>query len=156
MVKDNPTGGIIPTVGQTSKKKKSVKVLGGSQSQEKDENGCIRVPGFTGVWVNPEGKHFVKLNDGTIVMSRNDEDESVTSAMLFDSVDEAAKTHDDLMKEKTVNENDIKLNFKDDGTRIVYDKTSTAAAGRNLEMLGKSSSFIFGYHYDVICRLKLF
>ena len=32
---------------------------------------------------------------------------------------------------------DHQLNFKTDGSRIVYDTTSTAAAGRNLEMLGK-------------------
>ena len=142
MTKENPLGGVIPTVGQTSKKKKSASVTGKGHSNEgKDENGCIRVPGFSGVWVNPMGKHFVKVDGKPLVNSHREvkvsiKDDSIT---LFDNVEEAAKMYDIVIKEKWgEKKKDLKLNFKSDGSRIIYDTTSTAAAGRNLEMLGKS------------------
>ena len=59
------------------------------------------------------------------------------SIILFDSPDEAALFYDSVLKkEQSENTEELKLNFKADGSRIVYDTTSTAAAGRNLEMLG--------------------
>jgi hypothetical protein len=140
-------GGGIPTVGQASKKKKSSAGAGkGHSNGGKDKNGCIRVPGYSGVWVNPKGKHFVKIDEKPLTHESDEEKVfSDDSTILFDSVEEAARMHDTVMKEKMGEvKKDLKLNFKPDGSRIVYDTTSTAAAGRNLEMLGKySQSLLF-------------
>ena len=160
--KENPLGGILPTVGQTSKKKKLSSTNGGSNHNEgKDENGCIRVPGFTGVWVNSEGKHFVKV-DGQLLTNPSNE-ESITGSgenevILFDNAEEAAKKHDVVVTEKWGNKgNELRLNFNDDGSRIVYDTTSTAAAGRNLEMLGNCfTCFLMILTQAKITKLSLF
>ena len=139
-VNENSMGGIIPTVGQTSKKKKSTAVTDGSHGDEgRDANGCIRVPGFTGVWVDPKGKHFVKIDGKAVTLNTdiNDQGSVENSVLLFDSVEEAAKKHDIVMKKKHGSKvKQMKLIFND--------TISSAAAGRNLEMLGKSL-FVFSY-----------
>ena len=123
-------GGGIPTVGQASKKKKLSAGAGKGHSNEgKDENGCIRVPGFSGVWVNPKGKHFVKIDDKPL-MRTHDAGKTATdeSIHLFDNIEEAARMYDIVVKQEgDEKKKDIKLNFKPDGSRIVYDTTSTAA-----------------------------
>lgn len=148
IAKENPFGGCLPTVGQ--KKKKSAASTGGIANDDgKDKNGCIRVPGFTGVWVDKKGKHFIKINGKPMTNIPDSVQGSVAnSIVLFDSVEEAAKKYDDVMKEKHGNKaKQMKLNFKDDGSRIFYETTS-AAAGRNLEMLGK----IFYFFHSIVTR----
>jgi len=136
--KENPLGGGIPTVGQASKKKKKSSMGSGKghDSDSKDKDGCIRVPGYSGVWVNPKGNHFVKI-DGKPFTRESDEENTSTNDLiiLFDSVEEAAKMYDCVIKEKKGHKKaDLKLNFKPDGSRIIYDTKN--AVGRNLEMLG--------------------
>mmetsp|Transcript_13247 Transcript_13247/g.15409 ORF Transcript_13247/g.15409 Transcript_13247/m.15409 type:complete len:1475 (+) Transcript_13247:140-4564(+) len=139
--RETSLGGGVPTVGQTSKKKKSSASKGINEG--KDSNGCIRVPGYRGVWVNPKGKHFVKINKKPLLQDRkNVGDSNDEATMLFESIDEAARMHDSVVIEKSEDKN-VEMNFKADGTRIVYDDaSSTAAAGRKLEMLGGGASSV--------------
>lgn len=93
---------------------------GATPSDEKDSDGSFRVPSYRGVWVNKIGKHFIKLNGERYTESKK--------LILFGSVDSAAKKHDEL---KLCDENVDKmmeLNFKPDGSRIVYDDNSPASA----------------------------
>ena len=64
-MKENSSGGGIPTVGQgigSATASKQVTGLIGQGPEDKDEDGYFRVPGYRGVWVNPMGKHLVKIN----------------------------------------------------------------------------------------------
>lgn len=108
--------GVAGTVG----KKKSTKgPQAASGSDQKDPDGSIRLPGYRGVWVNQAGKHFVKI-DGVRFAGQD------TKTIYFDSVDEAAKKHDVILKErKPAGKNE--LNFKADGTRIVYEDVTTSS-----------------------------
>ena len=132
--KDNPFGGALPTVGQVKKKKGSGNA-NGSVTEEKDENGCVRVLGYVGIFVDPKGKHFVKI-EGKPLRGKGEE-ETEGNTIFFDTVEDAARRHDDELKKVAGNNQvGLKLNFKADGSRIIYDKTTTTASGRNLEMLG--------------------
>ena len=142
-VKENSSGGGIPTVGQGIGSAAAGKqVTGLSQGPEdKDKDGCFRVPGYRGVWVNPMGKHFVKINGVPLTCVKQEEgdgnaDKGPGSITLFKDADEAARMHDDAMK-KIGQSKSVEMNFKQDGNRIVYeDAAANAAAGRGLEMLG--------------------
>ena len=122
--------GATPTVGQggsksgVGKKKSQRSSAGqgsGGGSEEKDVDGSFRVPGYRGVWVTKQGKHFIKV-DG-----KRFENDGETH--LFDTIDDAAKKYDKIVSAKK-NEGTVELNFKPDGTRNVYeDSTSTAASG---------------------------
>ena len=46
--------------------------------------------------------------------------------LYFDSVDEAAKKHDSVLKSKETS-GKIEYNFKDDGSRIIYEDVSTSS-----------------------------
>ena len=125
-------GGGIPTVGQCSKKKSGVKRS--SNVSDKDKDGCYRVPGYRGVWVDPKGKHFIKVNDKAF--THNIEDGS--GCDFYESSEEAARTYDDIIREKGL-ESSLEINYKPDGSRIKYDDQATSSGvGRGLEMLGKS------------------
>ena len=139
-MKDNSLGGGVPTVGQNSKKKAtSTSAKASTTAQDKD--GCFRVPGYRGVWVDPKGKHFIKI-DGKALTNENDTGpvaETTSGCVLFESSDDAARKYDETMKQREAAE----LNFKSDGSRIAYDEeTSSAVAGRGLEMLGGGASSV--------------
>ena len=70
--------------------------------------------------MNPKGKHFVKVK-GTILKAPGSDD-----TLFFDSIEEAAKSHDNAVKEQG-SDPKAELNYNDDGTRIVYEETSTAS-----------------------------
>ena len=126
------TAGDVPTIGQGGKakagvgKKKSVRgpTKAGSVvvKEERDPDGSIRVPGYRGVWVNPQGKHFVKV-DGKSLKRKNDKDK----ILLFSAVEQAAKKYDEVIQ-KSQSENAKKeLNYNADGSRIVYDDIAPAS-----------------------------
>eukprot|EP00934_Nitzschia_sp_Nitz4_P002463 Nitzschia sp. Nitz4//scaffold119_size111653//105250//109419//NITZ4_004214-RA/size111653-augustus-gene-0.231-mRNA-1//-1//CDS//3329533908//2453//frame0 len=99
-------------------KKKGTKTTS-TLAEEKDPDGSIRVAGYRGVWVNQEGKNFVKID------SKRLEDEN-GDVLFFTSVDEAAKKHDDVLKAKG-DKGKVEYNFKPDGTRVVYEDVSTSS-----------------------------
>lgn len=121
--------GATPTVGQGASKKsgvgkKTANRPGASQPgaapvEEKDPDGSFRVPGYRGVWVNKAGKHFIKI-DG----KRVDESDKL---LLFDTTDEAAKKHDEVVGQAKKSSTKIELNFKPDGSRIVYEDITPAS-----------------------------
>lgn len=142
-----PTGVVGKNASSRSVGKASS--TGAAGPEDKDKDGSFRVPGYRGVWVNPAGKHFVKINgrqltthkgnsktSGSVIQLDND-------AMFFDSIEDAAKTHDESILAKSGQEAVTELNFLPDGTRIIYeDNTAAAAAGRGLEMLGGGASSV--------------
>ena len=123
-------------VGVVGKKAKGGKTV--ATPKDKDTDGSFRVPGYRGVWVNPAGKHFVKI-EGTRLTERNSDE-----VLLFDTVELAAQIHDDAVKESFDDNNKVELNFQADGSRIPYaDKnTAVSAAARGVEMLGGGSSSV--------------
>ena len=142
--KENSSGGGIPTVGQgigSAAINKQGAVPLGQGTEDKDKDGCFRVPGYRGVWVNPTGKHFVKVNGTPLTKGADDEKGKDSSSggtiIVFDNADEAAKMYDDVLK-KRGEDKGAEKNFKADGSRIVYeDAAASTAAGRGLEMLGE-------------------
>lgn len=129
-------------VGKVGKKaKKPVSAAGAVDPEGKDSDGSLRVPGYRGVWVNPAGKHFVKIN-GKRLRKGGDEKDDEGDVLFFDTIDLAAKKHDEAAHERGVAIAEG-LNFNKDGSRIVYeDSTPAAAAGRGLEMLGGGASSV--------------
>lgn len=126
--------GATPTVGQggTKKQNKKKTKTAPKVEVEKDADGSIKVPGYRGVWVNKSGKHFVKV-DGT---DRFTDDKG--KLVFFDTADEAAKKYDELTKVKLEGDAKAELNFKEDGSRIVYeDITPMSTSG-----LGGSASHV--------------
>jgi hypothetical protein len=141
-IRENSSGGGIPTVGQgigSVTSNKQVSAILGQGHDDKDKDGCFRVPGYRGIWVNPSGKHFVKIKGEPLMTS---EDDSSGKISLFDNAEDAATMYDKTLKERSEDKTS-ELNFKSDGKRIVYeDSTATAAAGRGLEMLGGGASSV--------------
>lgn len=123
--------GATPTVGQGNTGKSGVgkKKSGRSSAsqpanstEEKDPDGSLRVPGYRGVWVNPEGKHFVKIDGQRVTKEDSGE------PLLFDNIDDAARKYDELVKEDK--KGTMELNFKPDGSRVTYeDSTPSTASG---------------------------
>ena len=151
------TGGGIPTVGQGVGSKGGGKQAGGvavgssgGSATPKDKDGSLAVPGWRGVWVNPAGKHFIKIKGKRLTEDMpegksNDGGSSNKSngpVQLFDSVEEAAKRFDRISKGRGLGSSS-ELNYREDGSRIVYeDSAAVAAAGRGLEMLGGGASSV--------------
>lgn len=128
-------------VGKVGKKAKKPGSAAGAVGPEKDSDGSFRVPGYRGVWVNPAGKHFVKIN-GKRLLKGVDGEYDEGGVLFFDSIDLAAKKHDDVALARGI-EKAEGLNFNEDGSRITYEEnTPAAAAGRGLEMLGGGSSSV--------------
>jgi hypothetical protein len=128
------TVGAIPTVGQGSSNKGGVAkkkpgrassaVLASNADEKKDPDGSFRVPGYRGVWVDQFGKHFVKIAGARLKKDGGDE------LLLFDSIDDAARKHDEILKKEKKGK--LELNFKPDGSRIVYEDiapSSTSGIG---------------------------
>ena len=113
-------GGRLQSASGTVGKKKGNK---GAQSnasvKEKDSDGSIRLPGYRGVWVNQAGKHFVKVH-GTRVSGED------SDVIYFDTADEAAKKHDEVVRAKKPN-GKVEYNFNENGSRIVYEDVSTTS-----------------------------
>mmetsp|Transcript_27369 Transcript_27369/g.41420 ORF Transcript_27369/g.41420 Transcript_27369/m.41420 type:complete len:1311 (-) Transcript_27369:149-4081(-) len=127
------TGAAFGPPGVVGKKAKGSKKP--SESQDKDADGSFRVPGYRGVWVNPAGKHFVKIEKKALTHNGGE-------LKYFDTVDQAACEHDKVLQERGT-QKEMELNFQPDGSRIVYDENAAAsAAGRGVEMLGGGSSSV--------------
>jgi hypothetical protein len=129
--------GLVPTVGQGPSnkgggvgKKKSNRVVSQSATSllpdEKDADGSLRVPGYRGVWVTKDGRHFVRRLDGSVYKADG-------NAVFFDSIDDAAKRYDDMIShEVKKNQQTVELNYRADGSRYVYDDialSSTSGLG---------------------------
>lgn len=126
-------GGTTPNVGQGGGPKSGVgkkkggrpsgAQVGGTSSDEKDADGSLRVPGYRGVWINAVGKHFIKI-DGERYKN------NLSVEILFDNVDDAAKKYDEIVrqqkKESGKKNQKVELNFKPDGTRIIYEVITPA------------------------------
>lgn len=94
---------------------------GAAAAEEKDPDGSFRVPGYRGVWINTAGKHFVKIEGRRF----KEEGEDV---LFFDSVDDAAHKYDEITKKNKKKKNQkVELNFKPDGSRIVYEDITPAS-----------------------------
>ena len=131
-VNDKSVGGGIHAVGQNAKKK--LKKPNSIPMELKDQDGNLQVSTYQGVWVTPNGKFFAKLDDPLKKDGKITSIDSATDFSFFDSADEAARLYDEIKQQKKENSD---LNFKPDGTRIVYDETTNlASSGRGLEMLG--------------------
>lgn len=124
-------------------KKKEVKNLAAAViKSDKDADGSIRVPGFKGVWVKPNGKHFIKIDGESIHDENTAFDEVKDTLMLFDTAEEAAKKFDEIVTDRG-KAHDTEMNFKTDGSRIVYeDSAAGASAGRGVEMLGGGANSV--------------
>jgi hypothetical protein len=105
--------------GTVGKKKSTKGPQAGAGGEQKDPDGSIRLPGYRGVWVNQAGKHFVKI-DGVRLAEQD------TKTIYFDSVDEAAKKHDAILKEKKPT-GKHEFNFNADEGRIVYEDVTTSS-----------------------------
>lgn len=89
------------------------------------------------MWVNPAGKHFVKISAERLSKGvENDGSGPGGEVLFFDSIDDAANKHDEVVRERKLEKSD-RLNFNEDGSRIVHeDSTSTAG----LEIMGGGAS----------------
>ena len=85
--------------------------------------------GYQGVWVTKSGKHFIKIND-----ERYKEGKKLVH---YDNEEAAAKRYDEIVcLTKDRSDPKVLLNYKADGSRIVYEDSATSSAGG----LGSSSS----------------
>uniref|UniRef100_A0A7S1UWH9 AP2/ERF domain-containing protein n=1 Tax=Grammatophora oceanica TaxID=210454 RepID=A0A7S1UWH9_9STRA len=123
--------GPVSVVGKKAKGQKKE-----SAPKEKDPDGSFRVPGYRGVWLNPSGKHFVKIKGQRLKANG--------SLVLFDDVAGAAKRYDEALKDTSpAGKGKREFNFDSGGKRIVYDGNAAAsAAGRGVEMIGGGSSSV--------------
>jgi len=104
-------------------KKKGKAAKGGSAAtkEEKDADGSVRVPSYRGVWVDQAGKYFIKIKSERVSGEGK-------KTLVFESIDEAAKQYDGLVKSKDGGGDGAKTeyNFKPNGTRIVYEDAPTS------------------------------
>jgi hypothetical protein len=120
--------------GVVGKKTKGAKKI--PESKDKDADGSFRIPGYRGVWVNSAGKHFLKIENETFLQ------EGTEDIMYFDSVEDAAHKHDNILHKSGLSQN-VEVNYNKDGSRIIYeDNMAASAAGRGVEMLGGGSSSV--------------
>lgn len=130
------SSGAPPIVGQGSGPKSGVgkkkggrpgpSQTGSSGAEEKDPDGSIRIPGYRGVWINPAGKHFIKIDGKRFI----DEDSTVDDAvLLFDTVDDAARKYDEVIRNNKKKNQSVECNFSEDGSRIVYEDILSTTSG---------------------------
>jgi hypothetical protein len=130
------TSGATPTVGQVGGVGKQGGVVGGITEETVDKEGSLLVPTYRGVWVNTLGKYFTKLPGEPLK-----EDEPQTGIRDFPTADDAALFYDS--KAGSMQDPDIELNFKANGTRMMYPDTSSMAnASRGLDALGGGASSV--------------
>lgn len=133
---NNGSSGAPPIVGQGSGPKSGVgKKKGGrpgpsqpgsSGTEEKDSDGSFRIPGYRGVWINPAGKHFIKIEGMRFMEEESAAEESV---LVFDAVDDAARKYDEVLKRNKNKDKSIECNFSEDGSRIVYEDILSTSSG---------------------------
>lgn len=100
-----------------------------------DKDGALLVPTYRGVWINSEGKYFIKI-EGKPLTRELDSGEKIPSVHLFVSAEEAASQYDKMMQD-TSDGNSVELNFKKDGSRNIYEDTGTMSnVSRSLDALG--------------------
>ena len=99
-------------------KKKGLKTTS-RRTSDKDADGSLRIAGYRGVWVNPAGKHFVKLEGERL------KDGDGTN-IFFGDTEEAAKRYDEALRASNP-QGVVEYNFNKDGTRIVYEDTSKSS-----------------------------
>jgi len=137
-------GGDAPTVGQVikpsrgRKKKESKNNAMSEKKSVKDAGRSKRVIGYKGVWVLTNGKYFVKVDDKPLM---DDHSEKETS-LLFDTADAAGKKYDEIITERG-NMQDVKLNYKSDGSRIIHsdgDGAVDVSAGKGVDNSGSGAS----------------
>jgi hypothetical protein len=93
----------------------------------------LLVPTFRGVWINADGKYFVKIDGKAISQVLEEESASIA---FFVSAEEAAHHYDDAMKRNPDAAN-VEMNFKEDGIRNIYEDTGTMSnVSRSLDALG--------------------
>ena len=97
---------------------------GTSTKEEKDADGSVRVPSYRGVWVDQAGKYFIKIKSERV------RGKDGKKQVIFESIEEAAKKYDELVKNKGNGDGRTKIeyNFKPNGTRIVYEDVPTSSA----------------------------
>jgi len=104
-----------------------------TNTEVRDDEGNLRVPSYKGVWVNSDGKYFIKIEGDTLKKS------AVAGDVFFDEPDDAAKRYDEILKIQAGEQSE--LNFKPDGSRIQYDNScSISVHGRALEVFGSGSA----------------
>ena len=109
----------------SGKKKGTASKADGSSAvkEEKDADGSVRVPSYRGVWVDQAGKYFIKIKSERVCGKNGNK------PLIFESIQEAAKKCDALLKSKdTGNGTKIEYNFTPNGKRIVYEDVSTSSA----------------------------
>jgi hypothetical protein len=119
--------GATPTVGQGGGAKKVAPKKSKASTEldkEKDADGSLKVSGYRGVWINKAGKHFVKV-EGKLVYSKEGDGKDL---LLFGTADEAAKKYDVELRASRSKNKSVEMNFKEDGSRILYDEESNALA----------------------------
>jgi hypothetical protein len=121
------TSALGASKNDTGKKKggKAAKTGNGpSTKEEKDVDGSVRVPSYRGVWVDQAGKYFIKISSERV---RGGDGKK---PLIFESIEEAAKKYDALVKSKGEGDETTKIeyNFKPNGTRIVYEDVPTSSA----------------------------
>ena len=138
------TSGATPTVGQGASNirhpgvGKQGSVTGNVSNlveETVDKDGALLVPTYRGVWVNTEGKYFVKIAGKAIMTDFDNQENEASSLQLFLSAEDAAMKYDMIAKKDS--ENNAELNFKEDGSRIIYEDSGTITnVSRNLDALG--------------------
>lgn len=99
-----------------------------THAEVRDVEGNLRVPSYKGVWVNTDGKYFVKTEGEALQKS------VVAGDEFFDEPDDAAKRYDEIIMQAG---EQCELNFKSDGSRVQYDNSClTSIHGRGLEVFG--------------------
>jgi hypothetical protein len=100
-----------------------------------DKDGALLVLTFRGVWFNAEGRYFIKIDGKAVTRESEPADESAL-VQWFLSAEKAACHHDEMTKTNPDNTN-IELNFKEDGSRNIYEDTDTLSnIGPSLDALG--------------------
>ncbi len=92
--------------------------------------------------MKPNGKHFIKIDGESILDEKFASNEDGDTLMVFDTAEEAAKKFDEIITGRG-KAHDTEMNFKTDGSRIVYeDSAAGASAGRGVEMLGGGANSV--------------
>jgi len=102
---------------------------GKEEGREFDEDGSFKVPGFLGVWMNPAGQYFLKVNSTTLFEEVHEKkNPDGTKPLYFESPEGAACHYDSIVPAGA------QRNYFSNGKRIVYqDKAPVAVCGGKLK-----------------------
>lgn len=132
----NAAKGSFSTDNRRGPKRKEIKGL--AAATVKGDNSS-KAKGFNGVWVNSDGKYFIKIEGKVMEVEDDTDEERKDKPLLFDSAEAAAKQRDQILKDKGRAEVS-EMNYKPDGSRIIHKekaetkptKGDTEEAGRNV------------------------